>query len=564
MAQISNNIYYSASSLSSLRKADETINYQTRKIVPQANSKGDAFGQSTINFRFQTAGNQYIMLDRSFLVIDSDTFVPATVLEAANVAAVDEKQAIQPSVQKDVAHSWNMPDNLFSGYELKCGGFTLDSVNQNAPQVAACIKRLQKSGAWVDRFGKSCEDMDPSFAKRRAEISYDGRDYFGDSYGDEKTLIAGGDCVLAANGVFTCATGQFLTEINPGDVIVGTNNLTFSVISVTGNRTATVAVSPANATMNAAPCYVIRPSNVRKTAQASRTQHLFQPTGLGIWSSGQALPPSSYELVLRPYSAPGYKQSALESTTDALVCSASGIFGPLGAMGANTAEFNVRDIYLVLCVAERYERAPEKQSIVFDIPTVNVQPRQISGAGSITESFTVSKSTYAFASALQDLRAGTNTLYSPSKFVAGDNLDDQNNLTRFQISFDGSTRPSPEADFELVKVPTTVNNIATLGVDKSKYWSYANRNINDLALYDSGGSFADYENSKELGLLQYYNWPRMGTSVSTAVDVRCTYSQAFTGNASNKQNLLLFALSRKVVEIQLENGLVTSFVSQDA
>ncbi len=562
MAQISNSIYYQPDSLSQLRRPDETISYSTRKVVPMANSKLDAFGQSTVNFKFATSANQYIMLDRSFIVLETDTFASATADEA-NVAGVAANGAIQPSVQKDIAPAYNLPDNLWSGYELKCGGFSLDNVNQNAPQISACIKRLQKSGAWVDRFGKSCEELEPSFAKRRAQISYDGRDYFGDSYGDVSTQLTG-TIELQANGVLVGTGTTFLTEINPGDVLTSTNNQTFSVISVADNENAVVAVADPASTIGAgANCSVVRPSNVRKTAQASRTQHLFQPTGMGIWASGQALPPASYELVLRPFASPQYKQSALESKSAALNVSPSGVFAHLADMTASyNAEFNVRDIYLVLCVAERFERAPERQKIVFDIPTVNCQPRQIVGSGSsITESFTVSKSTYAFAAALQDLRAGTNTLYSPSKFIAGDNLNDQNKLTRFQISFDGTTRPSPEAEFQLTEVPNTATNIATLGVDNTKYWSYANRNINDLALYDSGGSFADYENSKELGLLQYYNWPRMGTSVSTAVDVRMTYSGAFD---PERHNLLLFALSRRVVEMNLENGLVTSFVSQEA
>ena len=88
-----------------------------------------------------------------------------------------------------------------------------------------------------------------------------------------------------------------------------------------------------------------------------------------------------------------------------------------------------------------------------------------------------------------------------------------------------------------------------------------NREVNDLSLYDSGGSFTDYEDSKELGPLQFYNWARMGTSVSTSVDVRVTYD-AFAGDV--KQNLLLFVLSRRVVEMSLENGLITAFISQEA
>ena len=141
--------------------------------------------------------------------------------------------------------------------------------------------------------------------------------------------------------------------------------------------------------------------------------------------------------------------------------------------------------------------------------------------------------------------------------MAGTDHKDQDGLTRLQISFDGSTRPSPEADYQITAPPANLSG----GVDKSLYWDYVNREINDLSLYDSGGSFCDYEDSKELGSFSYFNWARMGTSVSTAVDVRVRYDAFVDGG---KQNLLLFALSRRVVELSLENGLITNFVSQDA
>jgi len=330
---------------------------------------------------------------------------------------------------------------------------------------------------------------------------------------------------------------------------------TFVVREIESNTAGTSGNS--KGVINAGAFVIQRPANLLATAQANKNQHVFQPNALGIWASGQALPPCQYELILRPFASPQYKQCALESEAGALVVPSSGVKVFNDDMTNIDADFQIDDIYLVLCIAERFERAPEKQNVVFDIPVINCQPRQINGGSSITESFTVSKSTYGLGVALQDLSAGNSTLFSPSKFIAGANKKEQDGLTRLQISFDGSTRPSPEADFQLTPPPADLSG----GVDKSLYWSYVNREINDLSLYDSGGSYSDYDDSKELGLFSYYNWPRMGTSVSTSVDVRVSYN-AFAGDV--KQNLLLFALSRKVVEMRLENGLITSFVSQDA
>ena len=561
--QISNSIYYQPDSLSQLRKPDETIRYSTRKVVPQSNSTGSAFGNSTVNFRWATSGNQYTMLDRSFIVINSSVWAKSNAGEAAASGGADPC-AVQPSATKDIALSYNFCQNLFSGYELKAGAFSLDNVNQNAPQCSALMKRLQRSGAWVDRFGKSAENLDVSWDDRRANISYNGLKEDGDAYG-YSTVAGSGTIEVKANGVVDGTNTEFLTEVQPGDTIVtigGGDVGSAFVVQTVNTNDGEPAINVANSsalTVSAGATYNIqRPNNLRAPAQANKNQHVFQPNAVGVWAAGQALPPCQYELILRPFSSPQYKQGALESKSAALVVPSSGDPKVFNAdMTDIDADFSVDDIYLVLCVAERFERAPERQNVVFDIPTINCQPRQINGGADITESFTVSKSTYGFATALQDLTAGNNTLFSPSKFVAGTDHKDQDGLTRLQISFDGSTRPSPEADYQITAPPANLSG----GVDKSLYWDYVNREINDLSLYDSGGSFCDYEDSKELGSFSYFNWARMGTSVSTAVDVRVRYDAFVDGG---KQNLLLFALSRRVVELSLENGLITNFVSQDA
>ena len=559
--ELSNNIYYQPDSLSQLRKPDETIRYSTRKIVPQSNSTGSSFGNSTINFRWSTSGNAYTMLDRSFLVINSSVWSQSNAGEATASGGANPC-AVQPSVQKDVALSYNFGNNLFSGMELKAGAFSLDNVNQNAPQCSVVMKRLQRSGAWADRFGKSVENLDVSFDDRKANIAYNGLKEEGHAYGNS-TVAGTGTIAATAAGVITGAGGSlFLTELVPGDRVIMTGGAEAGaelVISTVTSNTAATAGGPTVA-INAGAFLIQRPNNLRKTAQANKNQHCFQPNALGIWASGQALPPCQYELIMRPFAAPQYKQCALESNVDGapLVVPSSGapkVFND--DMTGFDADFSVDQIYLVLCIAERYERAPERQNVVFDIPVINCQPRQISGAAGVTESFTVSKSTHGLGIALQDKTAGSSTEFSIAKFIAGADHADQNGLTRLQISYDGSTRPSPEADFLITPPPADLSG----GADQSIYWSYVNREVNDLSLYDSGGSFTDYEDSKELGPLQFYNWARMGTSVSTSVDVRVTYD-AFAGDV--KQNLLLFVLSRRVVEMSLENGLIVAFVSQEA
>ena len=167
----------------------------------------------------------------------------------------------------------------------------------------------------------------------------------------------------------------------------------------------------------------------------------------------------------------------------------------------------------------------------------------------MVENFTVSKSTFALSVALQDRRAGTNTLYSPSLFKTENN--DQQKLTSLRLDYAGQTRPNP--------AKALTYNIAT-GVDRQT-WGFAETAIENLGWYDTGGVLKK-EDWRRLGELYHFQFRKTGDDISTDVNLDVTFG-AF-GVAADKHNLLLFHHFRRVIQFTCISNQVTDFLAQDA
>ena len=451
MAGLNNSIFDLPSSIEELRRPEDVIKVQTRKVNPTSSSKLGNFPGSDIVFNFTLSGNQHWIPSRSYVVIRNSLF-----FGIGGVAA-------QPVLASNVAPSCNMPGNLFNGCSLTVGGFSLGSISQNAAQISVCQKRLQKSAGYLDGAGKSISFFQPRQLDRKAVVCSDGID-----------------------------TGLTV----PTD-----------------------------------------------TAQCNQNESIYQPP-LGIFKQGKALGNGRYELTLSPKSDIIYKQSAIESTGADVVVNSGTVAGG-AALTNGEGEFQVNDITFYVCVVDNFERNPSKYSVVLDLEETNVIPRDIAGGAASTENYTVSKSTFALSCALQDKRAGTNTLYSPSAFKT--EADSQNSLTNLQIAYAGENRPSPSA-----------NPVFAAPVDHMTH-RYLETGIEDLALYDTGGMLTK-EQWRELGELYHFQWRKSGDDISTNVDVSTTYG-AFT---NGPHRLLLFHHYRRIIEYSVENGQVTSFLAQDA
>jgi hypothetical protein len=451
MAGLNNSIFDLPSSIEELRRPEDVIKVQTRKVNPTSTSKLGNFPGSDIVFNFTLSGNQHWIPSRSYVVIRNSLF-----FGIGGIAA-------QPVLASNVAPSCNMPGNLFNGCSLTVGGFSLGSISQNASQISVCQKRLQKSAGYLDGAGKSISFFQPRQLDRQAVVCSDGID--------------------------------------------------------TGLTVPTA------------------------TARCNENESVYQPP-LGIFKWGKSLGNGRYELTLSPKSDIIYKQSAIESTGADVVVNSGTVTGG-DPLTNGEGEFQVNDITFYVCVVDNFERNPSSYSVVLDLEETNVIPRDIAGGAASTENYTVSKSTFALSCALQDKRAGTNTLYSPSAFKT--EADSQNSLTNLQIAYAGENRPSPAANPQFAAP-----------VDHMTH-RYLETGIEDLALYDTGGMLTK-EQWRELGELYHFQWRKSGDDISTNVDVSTTYG-AFT---NGPHRLLLFHHFRRIIEYSVENGQVTSFLAQDA
>ncbi len=451
--------------------------------------------------------------------------------------------ASQPLMVNDLAPSLNCQDNLFDGCQLTIGGFSLGSRTKLAPQISACEKRIMKSAGWINGAGRSSQCFGIEFQERRNDICSDGVN-IDETLQNEQAQVPGTLELFASTAIVGVGT-EFKEDLSIGREYITGGGQVFTVATITDDLNATSVET--NVAEGPGALFFLNVDN--STAQSNANERLYQPP-LGIFKQGKALPPARYELILRPKPDLVYKQSALQSTgfNKDILSGANA-----GDLANGTAEYLIEDIVFFIAVVDNYERVADQMSYVLDLEETEVLPRQISGAA-ITENYTVSKSTFGLSVALQDKRAGRNTLYPPSIFkVQGDT---QQQLTSLRLDYAGQSRPQPDAQpaFEKIDAGTPLK-----GFKDYETYRYAETAVEDLAYYDTGGVLTK-DDWRELGELYHFQFRKVGDDISTNVDVSVTYPAFQNG----PHNLLLFHHFRRVIEMQIESGQVTNFLAQDA
>ncbi len=537
MAGLNNSIFDIPSSIEQIRRSEDVIKISTRKIIPKSASKDANFPSSTISFDWTVSANSHWIPSRSYVVIRDRIF--------QNVG----NAATQPTVAGDVAPAFNCQDNLWDSVNLTIGGFSLGSKSHYCPQISAVNKRLLKSKSWVDGAGKSVYTCEPNFDRRKADIASDGSVLFTAQSQAYENLPGGGTVAVdEATGVVTGTNTFFTVDLRVGDIIqVGAVPEAGVVVRIASN-TSLVMTFPLNTIINAGGAIQrlrLQDGTSQNTARANLNERLYSPP-IGIWRSGKALPPARYELHCTPFSDQVYKQSAVQSQNAALTF-------PPGAVAAGadltgfTAEYNIEDIYLIVAIADNYERPPDKATYVLDLEETDMMPRKISG-DTVNENYTVSKSTFALSVALADGSAGRNTLWSPSRFVAR-NAREQS-ITSLRMDYAGQSLPNPPAEMKF-----------EAGLDHFSWYGYGNKITEDLSMYDVGGAITKRD-WLSLGPLFHKQFKKTGDNISTNVDIQATYAP-FT-DVNERHDLLLFYHYRRVAEFTIENNQVTTFLMQDA
>jgi hypothetical protein len=195
----------------------------------------------------------------------------------------------------------------------------------------------------------------------------------------------------------------------------------------------------------------------------------------------------------------------------------------------------------------------DNMSYLLDLNQTSCQQETVKNASFSQRNYDISPSTYALTVAFQDGRCFNDTRIPSSIFKCYTNNYAPNkelDLNRMYISYAGMQRPSPDADPSF-----------NTGVDRTVQ-RYVDTMIENGAYYDSGGAETIQE-YHDRGSYYYFSWAKDGTDRSTRVAVHAGFDAVQFTDVDNA-NCLLFAHSKQVGKITVQDGMVTDVAIEDA
>jgi hypothetical protein len=505
------------------------------------------FPNGAIHFRWQTSGQKWWIPNRSYIRIRCS-------LTKGNGDGLTFADNIAPNM--------GLCASLFQSAEFRINDKTVSRISDFLPQVDALETRLTKSRSWLNGVGNAVNFWQPTVEERQNDVIIDEGDgvLSQSTVASENLGFALADTVaVAATGVLTFAGAALpvLADIfKAGDEIeidaggaVGTVRYRISAFLAGG---VTLQLNNITYIVLAAGARPFR--RIRQTSNDSRNLSSFELTWtppLSIFKIGHALPAMKAELILNPQTASVYQKAAIESILG------DGDKNPAVGANNNDFKFTVENMYMYVNTVEG-DRCDDI-TYLLDLEQTRCQSDKIDGPSFAQKNWDVSPSTYALTVAYQDLRAGTDTQASVSKFrsyEAGVNFVDpqETNLTRFFINYAGQNIPSPDADPEF-----TVAGGVNGGTDYTTQ-RYIESQIYNGAYYDSGGAESIVEYRRR-GAYYYFSIPRDGTDRSTRVNVN---QQFVVGTDTTNMRVLLFDHSRQNASIRVQDGRVIDVQLEDS
>ena len=523
------------------------------------------FANGNIHFRFETSGTKWWIPSKSYLRM-------RVKLTKGDDGALDTAFGAAPNM--------GLMSNLFQSGEFKINDKVISRVPDFMPQIDALETRLTKSKSWVDSIGASTNWWQESQALRLAEVSNDGEvNVDGSSAKVTTARLALGFDAGTNVAAYVAATGVITFTANgggahPADVRTVFPAGSFFVYTAGTTTAASVGVAMKvitgtnGAGAGSATTIVVEPilpadevgaagaaqfsRIVVNSTQPSRRANNFEMTWtppLSLFKVGHAMPGGKYELSLTPQSSSTFQQRAIES----ILGQASKDSQPSGAGDPAKIKLSVVDFYLY-CATVDGPRVDDMTYLV-DLEQTRCQSEKIATKDFGQRNFDVSPSTFQLTAAYQDLRAGTNTAISASKFKsyetgATPSVQQELKLDRFFINYAGQNLPAPDADpkFEAGTDYTTQR--------------YTESQIYSGGYFDTGG-VEDIQEFHDRGAYYTFQWPKDGTDRSTRVNVHSSFGTGGGADISNMR-LLLFDHSKQVARIKIESGRVINVEVEDS
>jgi hypothetical protein len=536
----------SVNELSSANQGTSRLTYD--QIAPTRDVTSGNFPNGAIYIKWQVSGEKWWIPSRSYLRMR---------------AQLTKGNGDQFSISDQIAPSMNLMANLFQNAELRINDKTISRIPNYVSQIEALEQRMSKSKSQLDGLYASTNFMQASFEDRQAQICTP------ESTASIEFIIGLKDFnaiglissdTIAYNtltGIVTFVATPNVSEIfKPGDEISlsGANAGVLFVVSggIDGNNlqcnigaTADIAAT------------VLNDANIsaRRTRYNPDTRNLkdFELTWtpcLSLFKVPHAMPSGNYCLILNPFPAAVYQLQAVESRNP--VNFKKSVDNPEKDDGLPTdIRFNIIDLYLY-CNTVDGPRA-DNMSYLLDLNQTSCQQETVKNASFAQRNYDISPSTYALTVAFQDGRATNDTRVPSSLFKCYGKLyepDKELSLNRMYVSYAGQQRPSPDASPEFKE-----------GVDRTVQ-RYVDTMIESGSYFDTGGSESIQEYHAR-GSYYYFSWSKDGTDRSTRVAVHSGFS-ADLGTGEANANCLLFAHSKQIGKITVQDGMVTDVAIEDA
>ena len=522
--------------ITSVNELQSSNNGVSQELYDQISSTRDVTGASfpngSINFRFQTAGTKWWIPNRSYIRMRIK-------LSKANLTAL--------TLSDDTAPIMDHCAGLFQSSEFRINDKTVSRVSDYMAQIDALDTRLNKSKSWIESVGHSTNWWQESFDVRKVNVCSDGKDP--DSVSSQVGRVSLGYApattvaIAVDTSILTFATGTIpdaTTVYASGDIIrIYLNATTFddyNIVSVPSATTLQLDKFQSIALgASALDFFRIRSNN--NARNVTEYEVTWTPP-LSIFKVQHAIPCGKFELVLNPQTSSVYKKAIVESSL-------------VDKVPATDFELSVQNMYLYINTVEGARC--DNLTYYLDLEQIACQAESLVGAQSFGQkNFDVSPSTKSLCVAFQDTRAGTNTMFSPTKFRAYDTLPTKDqclDLNRMFVSYSGVNKPQIDADplFDESK-----------NVDQTTQ-RYIESLLASGSYHDTGGSETIEEYHKR-GSYYLFNYSKDGNDRSTRVSVNTGFKST---TVLTNARLLLFSISSQVCKVVVSNGNITSVDLED-
>lgn len=507
---------------------------QINQISATRDISSGNFTNGSIYYNFQTSSQRWWSPSKSFLRM------------RCSLTRGDMSQLL---VSDGVAINMGVMGNLYQSMEFRVGDKIISRISDFVPQIDALTTRMSKSKSWLDSAGITLNMWNSDFTERLTDVTLDGslstptesvlsRTELGyDAATNEITIaVDTGELTFTQNGGGALPNSNDVWQV--GDYIDIDSNL--PAIGVLRYR---VSAVPSATTLqldgyktNVLPANGYEFTRVRtqyQTDDARKKMYfelMWQPP-LSIFGVEHAIPSGNFSLVLNPSTSSSYQKMAVETKLGA------GDFNP-----GNTAAFYKFDVIDQFFYVQTYE-GPRADNLTYllDLNQIRCQTDKIDSTSFGQKSFDVSPSTTMLTVAYADLRAGSNSQISQSKFKSYNNEVDRSTetaLTRFYLNYASVSQPNPDA-------APVFNNTTDYLTQR-----YVETQLNTGAFFDTGGpeSYADW---LKRGMYLTFQTPRDGSDRSTRVMLN---QQFATGTDVTNLRVLLFDHSKQVCRIRIQDG----------